>query len=298
MANSKKVRRLLKATVKEWQACDVSLLASALAYSTVFALAPLMILIIMMLGTLFGETTAQEQIVSQLSDWMGEDAAQLLATAIANLRAQTNQGGLQLIISLSFFAFGASSVFAQIQNSLDRIWEVKPTPGRHIFHFLRKRLLSFTMILAIVFLLLVSSVASTALSLVVSALNQWLPDAGFLWQILRWVVSFGAISVVFAAIYTILPDADIHWQDTFIGAMITALLFIVGQALFGVFLNWVDVGSAYGVAGSFLIVITWIFYAAQILFSGAVFTKVYAHQRGVPIVPSDFAISTSERNSH
>ncbi|MBF2000412.1 MAG: YihY/virulence factor BrkB family protein [Synechococcales cyanobacterium M58_A2018_015] len=287
-------KRLLKRTTAEWQRQEVSLLASALAYSTVFSLAPLMILVMLILGVIFGEAAAREQIVSQLAELMGDEGAELIATAITNLRAQTQGGRLQLVLSLGFFAFGASSVFAQIQNSLDRIWDVKPVPGRHVFHFLRKRLLSFAMILVIAFLLLVSSIATTTLALVVSSLNQWIPGLGYFWQILRWIVSFGVISAVFAAMYTILPDAEIHWRDTLIGAMITALLFLIGQSLFGLFLNNVDIGSAYGVAGSFLIVITWIFYAAQILFSGAVFTKVYARQRGVPIVPSDFAVSTAE----
>lgn len=286
--------RLLKRTAAEWQRQEVSLLASALAYSTVFSLAPLMILVMLMLGAIFGEDAAREQIVSQLAELMGDEGAELIATAITNLRAQAQGGRLQLVLSLGFFAFGASSVFAQIQNSLDRIWDVKPVPGRHVFHFLRKRLLSFAMILVIAFLLLVSSIATTTLALVVGSLNQWIPGLGYFWQIVRWIVSFGVISAVFAAMYTILPDAEIHWRDTLIGAMITALFFLIGQSLFGLFLNNVDIGSAYGVAGSFLIVITWIFYAAQILFSGAVFTKVYARQRGVPIIPSDFAVSTVE----
>ncbi|MBW4621636.1 MAG: YihY/virulence factor BrkB family protein [Cyanosarcina radialis HA8281-LM2] len=292
MASIRKVRRLVKGTIAEWQASEVSLLASALAYSTIFSLAPLMILVIAFLGAIFGEATAREQIVSQLASLFGEDGAELMATAIANLREEARGDGLQLIVSLGFFAFGASSVFAQIQTSLDRIWAVKPAPGRHIFHFLRKRLLSFAMILAIAFLLLVSSVASTILATIVANLNQWIPGLGNLWQILQGVVSFGAISAVFAAMYTILPDAEIHWRDTIVGAMLTALLFMLGQALFGVFLQQVDIGSAYGVAGSFLIIITWIFYAAQILFSGAAFTKVYARQRGTPIRPSNFAVST------
>ncbi|MGF1517511.1 MAG: YihY/virulence factor BrkB family protein [Nodosilinea sp.] len=292
MAILRKARRLIKETVAEWQVQEVSLLASSLAYSTVFSLAPLMILVMMLLGIFFGETTAREQIVSQLDDLVGDDGADLLATAIVNLRDQASEGPLQLILNLAFFLFGASSVFAGIQNSLDRIWDVKPEPGRHVFHFLRKRLLSAAMILAIAFLLLVSSVAGTLLAVVTANLNEWLPAMGFLWQILSWAISFGVITAVFAAIYTVLPDADIHWQDTLIGAMLTAGLFMVGQWLFGIFLDLVDIGSGYGVAGSFLVIITWIFYAAIILFSGAVFTKVYARRYGLPIVPSDFAVST------
>lgn len=163
-----------------------------------------------------------------------------------------------------------------------------------MLHFVRKRLLSFAMILAIIFLLLVSSVLSILLAAMVANLNEWVPGLGHLWRILSALISFGAISAVFVAMYTILPDADIHWQDTLIGAMVTALLFLLSQELFGLFLNWVDIGSAYGVAGSFLVVITWVFYAAQILFAGAAFTKVYARRHGQPITPNDFAGPTTE----
>ncbi|MEP0914939.1 YihY/virulence factor BrkB family protein [Leptolyngbya sp. GB1-A1] len=294
MLKIRKIRRLIKGTIAEWQKQDVSLLASALAYSTVFSIAPLMILVIMILEAIFDEAMATEQIVTQLTNLMGTEAAKLVATAITNLQMQTGQGTVQLIFNLGFFAFGATSVFSQIQNSLNRIWDVQPVPKRRILQFLRKRLLSFAMILVIVFLLLASSIATTTLAAIVATLNQWVPGLGNLWQILQWLVSFGIVFAVFAAIYTILPDIEIHWRDTLIGAMITAILFLFGQALFGIFLNQVNIGSAYGVAGSFLIVISWIFYAAQILFSGAAFTKVYARQRGTPITPSEFAVSTSD----
>ncbi|WP_035991586.1 YihY/virulence factor BrkB family protein [Leptolyngbya sp. KIOST-1] len=297
MAIVRKARRLLKGTAVEWQTQEISLLSSALAYSTVFSLAPLMILVILVMGSIFGEATAREQIVSQLAELMGEEGAELMATAITNLRQQTGEGPWQLVLNLGFFVFGVSNVFARIQNSLDRIWEVKPNPRRQMLHFVRKRLLSVAMILAIIFLLLVSSVLSTLLAAMVVNLNDWVPGLGHLWQGLSGLISFGVISAVFAAMYTILPDADIHWQDTLMGAMITALLFLLGQELFGLFLNWVDIGSAYGVAGSFLVVITWVFYAAQILFSGAAFTKVYARRHGEPITPSDFAVSTADQES-
>ena len=294
MTSLKTWRRLLKETLKEWQARDVSLLASALAYSTVFSIAPLMILIIMIAGAVFNETVAEEQIVQQMTDAVGRDAAQLMATAIANLRIQPNNGVFQVILNLALLAFGASNVFAQIQEALNRIWEVKPLSQRYVFHFIRKRLLSFAMIATVSFLLLVTAIGSIILTKIFSLLNQSLPQISSVWQILLWLASFAMVSTVFAAIYTILPDAEIHWRTTFIGAMITALLFLGGQSVFGAFLHLTNIGSAYGVAGSFLIVITWIYYAAQILFLGAVFTKVFARHRRVPISPSRFAISTTD----
>ncbi|MGG6267488.1 YihY/virulence factor BrkB family protein [Leptolyngbya sp. AN03gr2] len=293
-----KLWRLLKETFSEWQINDAPLLASSLAYVTVFSLAPLMVIVIMIVGAIFGEATAQEQIVTQLTEFVGEDGAQLMATAIQNMRAEAEGGAVQWLVSLGFLLFGASGVFSQIQEALDRIWEVQPSPERQWLHFLRKRLLSFAMILVIAFLLLVSSVGTTALAAIVAQLNDLIPGLGNLWQVVRWLITFLVTSIVFAALYTILPDAEIAWRDTIVGAMITAILFLVGQALFGIFLSQTDFGSAYGVAGSFVIVITWIYYAAQVLLAGATLTKIMARKRGKPIVPSEYAVPMSHEERH
>jgi membrane protein len=293
MFSLKKIWRLLKETVSEWQFNEVSLLASSLAYYTVFSLVPLLVIVIMIVGAIFGEAAAKEEIVTQLTELVGEEGAQLIATAIANMRADATGGTFQLLFNLGFLLFGATGVFAQIQDALDRIWEVKSEPRRHIFHFLRKRLLSFAMVLVIAFLLLVSFVGNTILTAFVEVLNNIAPGSGYVWQVISLVVSFGMTTLVFAMIYTILPDAEIAWRDTVVGAIITALLFLVGQFLFGLFLRQTNYGSAYGVAGSFVIVITWVFYAAQVLLLGAEFTKVYAKQRGAPIIPSEYAVRNS-----
>jgi len=294
MVSLREVWGLLKETFAEWQFNQVSLLASSLAYYTVFSLAPLMIIVIMIAGAVFGEAAAEGQIVAQLQELMGEEGAQVIATAIANLREDTTGGPFRLIFNIGFLLLGASGVFAQIQNALDKIWEVKPEPGLQVLHFLRKRLLSFAMVLVIVFLLVVSFVANTTLAVLVSYLNNILPGLGYLWQILSFLVSFGVITVLFASIYTILPDAKVAWRDTGVGAIFTTVLFMVGQFLFGLFLSRTDFASAYGVAGSFLIIITWIYYAAHILFLGAEFTKVYAKRRGSPIVPEEYAVPISQ----
>ncbi|WP_191756124.1 YihY/virulence factor BrkB family protein [Komarekiella delphini-convector] len=296
--NLRKVWRLFKETFSEWQFNEVSLLASSLAYYTVFSLAPLMVIIITILGAIYGEATAQQQIVDQLQEIVGEEGAQLLATAIANMREDTRGGVLRLIFNFGFFAFGASGVFAQIQYALDKIWEVKPEPRRQIFHFLRKRILTFAMVLVIAFLLFVSYLVSNILVVIVNNLSDLLPGLSYLWQILSFLLSFSILALLFAAIYTILPDAQVAWRSTLVGAAITALLFMVGQFLFGLFLSQIDIGSAYGVAGSFVIVITWIYYAAHILFLGAEFTKVYAKIYGSPIIPEEYAIHISHNDQH
>jgi membrane protein len=288
------VWQLLKETFSEWQFNQVSLLASSLAYYTVFSLVPLMILVIMIVGAIYGEAAAKQQLVNQIEGVVGTQGAEVIATAIANMRQDATGGPFRLIFNLAFFAFGASGVFAQIQNALDKIWEVKPVPGKHITHFLRKRLLSFAMVLVIAFLLLVSFVANTVLASVVDVLNELTPGRGYWWRILSFTVSFGMITVLFAAIYTVLPDAKVRWRDALVGSIFTTVLFMLGQYFFGLFLGQTDFASAYGVAGSFLIIITWIYYAAHILFLGAEFTKIYAKQHGSPIVPEEYAIPISE----
>ncbi|MDM9379768.1 YihY/virulence factor BrkB family protein [Chlorogloeopsis sp. ULAP01] len=308
MSILRKVWRLLKEIASEWQFNEVSLLASSLAYFTVFSLAPLMVIIIMIVGTIYGESAAKEQLISQLSGLVGEEGAELIATAIANFRADATGGTFRLLFNLGFLIFGATGVFTQIQDALDRIWEVKADPKRHLLHFIRKRLLSFAMVLVIALLLLLSFIGNTILIALVNFLNELVPGFGYLWQIISFLVSFGTTTLIFVLMYTILPDVEIAWRDTVVGAAITALLFLAGQFFFRLFLSQTNFGSAYGVAGSFVIIITWIFYAAHILFLGAEFTKVYAKQRGSPIVPSDYAVhisheqqrsqKSSQRNRH
>ena len=282
--------RLIKETISEWQFNEVSVLAASLAYYTVFSLAPLLVIVMMIVGAVFGEAAAKEQIVSQLTQLFGEQGAELIATAIANLRADAEGGTFRLLFNLGFLIFGATGVFAQIQDALDRIWEVKPAPGQKLLNFLRKRLLTFVMVLAIACLLILSFVSNTLLATLVDVFNELIPGTGNLWQAISFLVSLVVTTVIFALMYTILPDAEIAWRDTLVGSLITALLFLFGQFLFGLFLSQTNFGSAYGVAGSFVIVITWIFYAAQILLLGAEFTRVYAGQRGAPIVPSEYAV--------
>ncbi|MGF1676314.1 MAG: YihY/virulence factor BrkB family protein [Rivularia sp. (in: cyanobacteria)] len=295
MMSLRRIWRVLKETFSEWQFNEVSLLASSLAYYTVFSLAPLMVIIITILGAIYGEATAKQQIIEQLQEIVGQEGAQLLATAIANMREDTRGGVFRLIFNFAFFAFGASGVFAQIQYALDKIWEVKPEPKRQIFNFFRKRILSFSMIVVIAFLLFVSYFISSILVVIVNNLSNLLPGLGYLWQLLSFLLSFSVLTVLFAAIYTILPDAQVAWRSTLVGAAITALLFMIGQFLFGLFLSQIDIGSAYGVAGSFVIIITWIYYAAHILFLGAEFTKVYAKMQGSPIVPEEYAVRVERK---
>ncbi|MDB9446428.1 YihY/virulence factor BrkB family protein [Anabaena sp. CS-542/02] len=293
MVTLRRIRRLLREIAAEWQTNEVSLLASSLAYYAVFSLAPLLGLVIMIVGAIFGEAVVQEEVVHRLRELFGQEGAELISTAIVNLKVDYRQLTFPVFFNLVFLLFGATGVFTQIQTALDRIWEVKPAPRRKIFHLLRKRLLCFLMVLVIALLLILFFIANAILTSLVTFFNQLFPGLGYISQFISLLITFGGTTLIFTMIYSILPDAEIAWRDTIVGALITALLFLVGQYLFGLFLGRSDFGSAYGVAGSFVIVITWIFYAAHILFLGAEFTKVYAKQRGSAIVPSEYAVKIS-----
>lgn len=282
---------LLKATVSQWRHDQTSVMAAALAYYTVFSLAPLLIIVIAIAGSIFGEQAAKGELVMQIQGVVGKEGAQLIQTAIENAsKLDPSQGPIPTIINIGVLLFGASVVFTQLQTSLNRIWTVQPKPENGVIHFLRKRLLSFSMVLVIAFLLLVSLVISTLLVILGNYLRDLVPGFTYLWQCLNFLISFGIITVLFAMIFKILPDAKIDWKDVWMGAGITAVLFDIGKSLLGFYLGKTSLASAYGAAGSLVIILTWVFYSAQILFLGAEFTKVYARNQDREIVPSEYAM--------
>lgn len=291
--NLKAMVELLKATVADWQEDKASRLAAALAYYTVFSLAPLLVIVIAIAGLVFGPEAARGQIDNQLQGLLGRDGAEAVQTMIASANKPTT-GIVASIINIVILLFGASGVFAQLQDALNTVWEVAPKPGRGIGNVVRSRFLSFSMVLGIGFLLLVSLVLSAGLAAVGAYLSQLLPGLDFLWQLVNFGISFGVITLLFAMIYKILPDAKVAWGDVWIGAAITSLLFTIGKALIGLYLGNASVGSAYGAAGSLVVLLIWVYYSAQILFFGAEFTQVYATKYGSRIVPTKNAVAVTE----
>jgi membrane protein len=289
----KRLFRLLKASFQEWQNDKASRLAAALAYYTVFSLSPLLILAIAIAGAIFGEQAARGEIVGQIQGLLGQEGAQAVQTAIENAN-QPNVSSIASIISIIVLLFGASGVFVQLQDALNTIWNVKVNPEAGFGNLIRKRLLSFSMILVIGFLLLVSLIISAALSGISHYLNDMIPGLDLLWQLLNIVISFVVITLLFAFIYKYLPDVEIQWRDVWIGAAITALLFTLGKWILGVYLGQSSFGSTYGAAGSLVVLLAWVYYSAQILFFGAEFTQVYARRYGSQIVPDRHAVRTSE----
>lgn len=277
--NLKAVWGLLKETVKEWQEDKVPLLAAALAYYTIFSLAPLLIIVIAIAGLAFGEEAARGTLDNQIAGLVGTDGAKTIQTMIQSAY-QPSSGIVASVISIVTLLLGASGVFAQLQEALNTIWEAPPKKGDGIGSMVKSRTLSFAMVLVIGFLLLVSLVISAALATVNSFFSSLLPGFDFLWQLVNFAISFAVITVLFGLIYRVLPDVKVPWSDVWHGAVVTSLLFTVGKWLIGLYLGHSSVSSAYGAAGSFVVVLIWVYYSAQILLFGAEFTQVYSKRFG------------------
>ncbi len=276
--------RLLKETFSEWQKDKASQLAAALAYYTVFSLTPLIVIAIAIAGSIFGEKAARGEIIGQMQELIGTSGAEVIETILNNAN-QPELKSFASLISVGILLVGASGVFVQLQEALNQVWNVKTRPKGGILELVRKRLLSFSMVLIIGFLLLVSLVVSATLSTLGTMGSELLPGLDFLWHFLDFVLSFGMTALLFALLYKFVPDASITWRDVWTGATITALLFMLGKWLLGMYLGRESLSSAYGAAGSLVIFLAWVYYSAQILLFGAEFTQVYARKYGSKIVP-------------
>ncbi|BAS56280.1 MULTISPECIES: YihY/virulence factor BrkB family protein [Leptolyngbya] len=290
----KTIVRLLRDTVTEWNEDNVPLLAAALAYYTMFSIAPLLIIAIAIAGAIYGQEAAQGEIVGQIQGLVGRDGAEFIQSMIENASKPGAGGGVATFIGIVVLIFGASGVFGQLQTALNTIWEVKPKPGRAVKSFLQARFLSFAMVLVIGFLLLVSLVLSAILAGISAYFGAFLPGSIAIGQILNFVISFGIITLLFASIYRFLPDVHVPWKNLWVGAAVTALLFNLGKFLLGLYLGNSGVSSTYGAAGSLVVILIWVFYSAQILLFGAEFTQVYSKYRGRPITPSSHAVSLKD----
>jgi len=264
----------------------------AAATTVVPALAPLLILLISIAGLAFGKDAAQGRISAQIRGLVGGQSAQAVEGIIASAN-KPSTGMLASVAALITLLLGASGVFGALQDGLNTIWEVESKPGRGILGLLKDRFLSLTMVLGFAFLLLVSLVLSAALSALSDFMGGVLPLPSFVLQALDVIVSFAVITLLFAAIYKVLPDVEIAWNDVWIGAVITSLLFTIGKVFIGIYLGRSSVASAYGAAGSLVVILIWVYYSTQILFFGAEFTQVYADAVGSRIKPDKDARSVT-----
>jgi membrane protein len=281
---------LLKDTVQEWQTDKVSLWAAALAYYTMFSLAPLLLIAIAVAGSIFGEEAARGELVAQIQGLIGKEGAEAIQSMIQSTQRSQSGGAIATIIGIATLLFGASGVFGQLQDALNTIWNVKPKPGLGWKSFIKSRFLSFAMVLVIGFLLLVSLVLSAVLAGISTFFTNYIQDFAAVGQLINFVISFSVITLLFASIYKFLPDVRLPWKDLWIGAGVTALLFTIGKYLIGLYLGSSGVTSTYGAAGSIVIILLWVFYSAQILLFGAEFTQVYAKRRGSGLRPSKHAV--------
>jgi len=286
--------QLVKETFSEWSEDKVPRLAAALAYYTAFALAPLLLIAIAVAGLVFGREAVTNQIGQQLAGLLGPTAADAVNMMVK--AAGENQGGgiIASIIGVATLLFAASGVFGELQDTLNTIWEVQPKPNQGMVATIKQRFFSFAMVLGVGFLLLVSLALSAALGAVGGIVAGDQADQSLVWKAINFVVSFGVTTLLFALIYKVLPDVKIQWRDVWIGALVTALLFTLGKAAIGWYLGRPGTTSTYGAAGSFVALLLWVYYSAQILFFGAEFTQVYAKTYGSKIEPSENAVPVTE----
>lgn len=282
--------RVIKTAITLWLDRSAIIYAGALAFFTLFSIAPVVILAVQVIGLVLSTDTAMAQIMDQLRETIGPEAAQAVFDAVQ--RTNVDHSGLvPTVISLVAMAVGATTVFAQMQRSLNNIWDIAPKPTRNtVLALLKSRLTSLTVVLSIGFVLLVSLFLSVVLQSVMVFAQDWLPVPGELMVGLETLVSVAVITLLFATIFRVLPDAVLSFRDVFSGALVTAVLFIVGRFLIALYLSHTATASTYGAAGSLVLLLLWVYYSSLILLFGAAFTRAHTEARGVDIRPNHTAV--------
>lgn len=269
--------------------------AGALAFYTLFSLAPIVIIAVTVIGVVLGEEAAQGQIVAQFSDIMGAEAAAVVERAVSQSRIEES-GLLPSILGIGALMLGATTVFGQMQYSLNSIWGVTASPDRNgLFLLAKNRLFSLMVVLSIGFVLLVSLLFGVALRAVLNFTAEFLPFVELLLGSAEFIVSLAMIALLFATIFKVLPDVILSWKDVMAGALVTAILFSLGRYGIAAYLAYTATASAYGAAGSMVIILLWVYYSSLILLYGAAFTRVHLLARGKSIVPRNTAVRVDKR---
>ena len=294
------LRRILRDTVCEWWNDNTFRLAAALAFYTIFSLAPVLVISVSISATVFDEAAATRQIVSQIRWLVGPEGGELAATVIRAARGAADQSPLATLVGVVMLLVGSTAVFVELQSALNTIWDVQVDPHSSkkrgmLRQLLSTRLRSLAIVLAVGFLLMVSLVISAWLAIAQEFMQGRVPGIAWLWQAANFAVSLAVMTALFAMIYKYLPDVKIAWSDVVIGAAVTAVLFVLGKYLIGVYIGQVAVGSVYGAAGSFAVLLIWTYYSALISFFGAEFTQVYARAHHKRIHPEEFAVQSGAK---
>ena len=285
---------VLKNTFSGFSDHNVTKLSASLAYYTVFSMGPLLIVIISLCSLFLAREAIEGQIYGQLEGFLGKDAALSLQDIIKKA-AISGKGMVAIIIGGVTLIIGATTVFAEIQDSINRIWGLKPKPKRGWLKMIQNRLLSFSVIISLVFLLLVSLGVTSLIDGFSNKLYARFSDVSVvLFYIINQVITLIVISSIFSVIFKVLPDANIRWRDVFLGSVVTAILFMVGKFGISFYISKSDVGSTYGAAGSLVVLLLWMYYSSIILYFGAEFTKAYAVKYGHEIHPNHYAVTTRE----
>lgn len=286
---------ILGAAGQYWVQSQAFIYAAALAFFTVFSIAPILVVVVTVVGLVIGRSAVQGQLFEQLEGTIGPEAAGVVQTAVIN--SQIDQSGIwPALIGIVATMIGATTVFAQMQRSLNDIWDVVPRPSRSsLWVFLKSRLLSLTIILAIGFILLVSLLLSVALRSVMAFAEEWLPVPGWAMVGTELFLSLFVVTFLFAAMFKILPDVVLSWRDVLLGAFITAVLFTVGRSLISIYLAYTATASAYGAAGSLALLLLWVNYSSMILLFGAAFTRAHLEGRGVRVRPKSTAVTVHRK---
>lgn len=281
----KRLFAVVKRAAEAFSQDNVLTLGAALAYYTIFSIAPLLIITIAICGWIFGSRAGTNQIFDTVSQFVGPNGAEALQAMVKSATEQPGTGAFSSIVGVTVLLLGASGVFGQLQDSLNQIWHVQPVPGRSLLTILRQRLLSFSIVMVIAFLLLVSLLVSATLAALGKYFQSILPASSILWNILNFVASFAVITFLFAAIFKILPDVHMSWNYVWRGALLTAFLFTVGKALIGLYLGRSGITSSFGAAGSLIGVIAWAYYSSAIVLFGVEVTRAYVEQIGHQVQP-------------
>lgn len=285
------LKYLITQTFQEWSEDQASRLAAALAYYTIFAMPPLLIIFLAISSQIFQD--AQERLTTEITGFIGETGGQAIVAILENA-SEPEGTAIATIVSIIILFFGASGVFSQLQSALNTVWEVQADPNRSFWRTIQDRFFSFTMVLGIGFLLLVSLIISAILSTLQDYLTQIVPHAVSIAHIINFVVSLAAVTFLFALIFKIVPDVKIAWREVWIGAGVTAVLFTIGKWAVSFYLSRSAPASTYGAAGSLIIILLWVYYSAQILLLGAEFTQVYANRYGSSLQPERGAIPLAQ----